>query len=175
MRALLAILAFSFSFSAHSADRFYGEIHGAVGGIQHSELSFRPIEAHFSVGGYLWDHIGLDLNFAGPLEVGEDDDFTVQLESLTTLSLRFDSPPMDGLSAFMLFGVSRFSVSQRGVNSQGAARTVRENFQAGTFSIGLRQQLGATPLSLVGLYRLHYVDQPINIDSWALGLRAAWR
>jgi len=107
------------------------------------------------------------------LKVGKDDDFTLQLESLTTVSLRFDSPPTDNISASILLGISQFSISQRNENELGA-RTVRETFQGGTLTVGLRRQLENTPLSVLLAYRLHYVDQPIDIDSWTLGVRAAW-
>lgn len=175
MRALLAILLLSVCSQPIAAERFYAEIHAGVDGIQHSDLSFRPIQASASVGLYFWKTIGIDFAFGGPLDVGEDEGFEVQLEDLRTLSLRFDSPPTDGISAFILLGVSQFDVSQRGVTSSGAARTVREDFQGGTLAIGIRQQIGSGPFSVVGSYRFHWVDEPLDVDSWTLGVRAAWK
>jgi len=172
LRALLAVLLLSVSSLANSSDRFYGEIHGGFAGIQHSELSFRPIEAHVSVGGYVFDHLGFDLSIGTAVKEGKDDDFQLELVDLTTLSLRFDSPPTDSMQAFILIGISQFAINQ---TDPGGARQVTENFQGGTLSIGLRRNFENTPFSAVGLYRLHYVDQPIDIDSWAIGVRAAWR
>ncbi len=175
MRALFAFLIVTSAFGAQAADRFYAELHAGFGGISHSDITGRPAEVYASVGGYAWDHLGLDLTVAGTLMAGEDNGYSLSLERLTTVSLRFDSPPMENVSAFILLGVSQFDLHQEADDAQGDSRTVKGSFQGGTFGIGLRHQFINSPLSFVAMYRVHYVDQPIDIDSWSLGLRTAWR
>ncbi len=174
MRALLAFVLLILSIPATATERYYGEYVIGTSGIRHTDLQFRTVEGRLTLGGYFAKGLGAEVSFGGPFRVGEDEGFTVQVENLATLSMRFESPPAEGLSAYILLGVSRFAVSQRGVNSLGGARTVRENFQGASFTIGLRQQLTNSRLSLVGGYQLHYVDQPIDIDAWTFGVRAAW-
>lgn len=174
MRALLAIVLLALSHQAISSERFYGEYHLGTSGIRHSDLEFRSIDGRLALGGYVADQIGVELTLGGPFRVGEDQDFSVQLENLATVSLRFESPPQSGLSAYILVGTSRFTISQRGVNSIGVARTVRESFQAASLSIGLRQQLGESRFSLVGAYHVHFIDEPIDIDTYTVGVRVAW-
>jgi len=176
VRACIAVLFLClpvFAAPAAAADRFYLEAHGGFSGIQHSDLIFRPIEAHVSAGVYVWDYIGLDFNVGTAAKAGEDGDFAMELNQLTTLSLRFDSPPTEGAQAFILIGISRFELSQRQPDAVDAA-SVAEDFQGGSVAIGLRSRLAKSPFSAVATYRLHYVDQPIHIDSWTLGVRAAW-
>jgi len=176
VRALFAVLMLCmpwFAAPAAAADRFYLEAHAGFSTIQHSELAFRPIEAHFSAGAYFLENIGVDVSFATAAKEGEDGRFAMELNRLATLSLRFDSPPTDGLSAFVLLGFSQFEASQRAPDNPDK-RSVTEDFQGGSVGIGLRSQLGRSPFSAVGVYRIHYVDQPIDIDSWTLGVRAAW-
>jgi hypothetical protein len=175
VRVLFAFLLLTLAFGAHAADRFYAELHAGFGGISHSDITGRPAEVYASVGGYAWDYLGLDLTVAGAAMAGEDDGYSLSLKRLATVSFRFDSPPIENVSAFILLGVSQFDLNQESENSQGDSRTVKGSFQGGTFGIGLRHQFTHTPLSLVAMYRVHYVDQPIDVDSWSLGLRAAWR
>jgi len=140
VRALLVVCSLFFSAWASAADRVYAELHGGFAGIQHSELSFRPLEAHVSIGAYVFEHIGIDLNLGGAFRDGDDDGFEL---------------------------TQKISAAEDSV-------AVNEDFQGGTFAIGLRRQIARSPLSVVGVYRVHSVDQPITIDSYSLGVRAAW-
>ena len=174
MRALLAIICITASSWAHSDELFYGEIHGGIGNIQIADLAFRPLEAHVSVGGYFLKNIGIDLTVGGALRDDSDDSFDTQLDDVASLSLRFDSPPSNGISAFILIGVSRFSVSQEGINPFGVSTTVNETFQGATAALGFKRQIADTRFSFVGVYRVHFVDEPIDVDNYSFGVRAAW-
>lgn len=175
MRALLAIILLSACSQLLATDRWYGEVHVGFSNVEHSSLAFHPPKASVSFGGYFWKTVGIDVNLGGSFTDDDDDGFDLALDNQGTLSLRFDSPPQNGVSAFVLLGVSQFSLSQRGTNSFGGSRTVRETFQTGTLAFGLRQQLGSGPFSLVGSYRLHVIDEPIDIDEYTLGVRAVWK
>ena len=174
MRALLAFVCLSLSPLAYSADRFYGEIHGGLGNIRQSDLSFRPVEAYVSVGGYFINNVGIDLTLGTALLDDDDDGFDAQVEDIASLSVRFDSPPIDYTSAFVLIGYSQFTVQQEAVNPLGVTSTVSETFRGGTLALGLRQQLGNTPFSIVGMFRTHILDEPVDVDSYTVGVRAAW-
>jgi len=174
VRALLAIVLFFASFSVAAAERFFAEYHLAGTATRHTDLKFRSLGGRLIFGGYFAEGLGAQISVGGPFRVGEDQGFTVQLENFANASLRFDSPPLDGLSAYIALGVSQFTVSQRGVNSIGQARTVRETFQSGSLFVGLQQRYNQLPFSVVGGYQIHYVDQPLDIDAWTLGLRATW-
>ena len=175
MRALLAIVCLTLSSWAHSDDRFYVEIHGGIGNIRVADLAFRPIEAHVSVGGYFIENIGIDLTVGGSLIEDDDDGFEAQTEEVASLSLRFDSPQKNKISAFILVGVSQFTIQQEGTNSTGVSSTVSETFQGGTAALGFKRQIADSPFSIVGVYRLHFVDEPIDLDSFSVGVRAAWK
>lgn len=174
MRALLAFVIIIFSLPAAATERYYAEYQLGTGNIRHSDLEFRTVEGRFSLGGYFAKGLGLEFAYSGPFRVGSDGGFDVQVEDLVALSMRFESPPMDGLSAYILLGISHFAVTQSGTNSEGRSRSVRENFQGGAVSIGLRQQLGESRYSIVGGFHYHDVDQPVDVDAWTLGVRAAW-
>lgn len=184
MRALLAIVCITLSSWAHSADswlysdftgeRLYAEIHGGIGNIGLADLNFRPLEGQVSVGGFFLQGLGIDLNLGTALLDDDDDGFELQIENTVNLSLRFESPPKDGLSAFILVGISRFTAVQDSVNSVGQSRTVSETFQGGSLALGLLQRIPNTRFSIVGTFRTQLVDEPIDVDTYTLGVRASW-
>ncbi len=174
MRALLAVFLLSISFPSFATDRLYGEIHGGFNVIQLSDLRFLPIQASVSFGGYFYKTLGVDVNLGGSLNEDRDEDIKLQLENQITLSVRFDSPPTRGVSAFVLIGWAQFDLSQSGDSSIGTTQTVSETFRGAAVSIGVRQQIGSGPFSVVGSYRFFDVDEPLDFDTYTLGVRVAW-
>lgn len=179
MRALLALICISFSSLAHSDDAFgdifYVQIETGWANVGIAESDFRPWQANVSVGGYFLKNVGVDLSLAAPLNSDDDDGFDVQVEDFASLSFRFDSPPKNGWSAFILLGVSTFAIDQEGAGPSGVSTTVNETFQSGTAALGFKRRLADSRYSLVGTYRVHFIDEPIDLDSVTFGFRAAWK
>lgn len=174
VRALLAFVLITSSFSVFANEGFFAEYHLGVSGTRHSDLDFRSVDGRLVLGGYYAKGLGVELMFGGPFRVGEDGGFDVQLESLGTVALRFESPPQGGWSAYVLLGISQLEISQREVNSLGQARTVRETFQGGSFALGLRRQIAQSRFSALASYQIFQIDEPIDVDAWTIGVRAAW-
>jgi len=179
VRALLALLFISFSSLAHSnddfGDRFYVRAETGWANVGIGDSDFRPFLASVSVGGYFLKNIGLDLTIAAPLGSDDDAGFDVQLEEFANLSFRFDSPPIKRWSAFIFLGVSTFTVDQEGLAPTGFSTSVSETFTAGTGALGFKRQIADSRFSVVGTYRLHFLDEPIDVDSITFGVRAAWK
>lgn len=174
MRALLAIVLLTISSSATAAERYYAEYQLGSAGIRHTDLDFHSVDGRFIIGGYYGKGLGAEISFGGPFRVGTDSDFDAQLENFTSVALRFESPPEGGISAYILLGASQFTISQRGVDTIGQARTVKETFRGGTATFGFRKQFEHSRLSFVAAYQVHDVDQPVDVDTYTVGLRMAW-
>ena len=179
VRALLAIICLTVSSGAHARDSFgdlfYVEAHGGIANIRVSDLAFRPIGAHVSVGGYFLKNIGVDLTVGGSLADDDDQGFDGRLDDIASLTLRLDSPPIDRLSAYILIGVSRYTIRQEGVSVSGISTSVTETFQGGTAALGFKRRIGDSRFSVVGVYRIHFVSEPVDVDNFSIGVRASWQ
>jgi len=171
LRWLLACVLCLGGMPAMAATELYGELQLTAGGVRHSELDFYPVIGSASLGAFVYPGIGFEAFFDGGLSPGVEGEFDLELTSATGLAARFQSPPVDGLSGYIVLGYVRFSLRQE-ENDRLGVRTVSEDFTGVRLSIGMSQELSRWPnLAVSAEYRNYYVDEDIQVDGLSLGLR----
>lgn len=151
---------------------FYGELHFGANGIRHSDLDFFPLFASITAGAFVLPNIGIEV-FAD-LALAEEDNagFDVELTSALGIAARFQSPPWQGLSGYVVLGVVDYTVTQSPQNASIGSGSIEEDFLGVRVSVGVIQQLKRLPkLSVSAEWRSYAVDEPIRVDSLVIGLR----
>ena len=151
---------------------FYGELHFGANGIRHSDLDFFPLFASVTAGAFVLPNIGIEV-FAD-LALAEEDNagFDVELTSALGIAARFQSPPWQGLSGYVVLGVVDYTVTQSPQNASIGGGSIEEDFFGVRVSVGVIQQLKRLPkLSVSAEWRSYAVDEPIRVDSLVIGLR----
>ena len=171
MRWLLACFLCLTALPAFAETPFYGELQLSAGGVRHSDLQFYPVFGTLSAGAWVYPGIGIEAFADTGLMTGEEDDFELELTTATGLMARFQSPPSDGLSGYILLGYVNFTLEQK-ESSERRSGTDKETFSGARISIGMVQRLTRLPNLLVSVeYRNYYVDEDIRVDGLSLGLR----
>ncbi|MEE9320046.1 MAG: hypothetical protein V3U76_06330 [Granulosicoccus sp.] len=172
MRWLMACLLCLGSSSLLADEAFYGELHLGAGGVRHSDLDFYPTIGSLSAGVYVLPNIGIEVFADTSLSDDEDEGFVLDLEEAYGIAARFQSPPGNGLSGYLVIGYVDFSVAQEPVEESLAAAAIDENFTGARFSAGVMQRLARVPQLLVSFeYRNYYADSEVKVDALLLGLR----
>lgn len=151
---------------------FYGELHFGANGIRHSDLDFFPLFASITAGAFVLPNIGIEV--FGDLALAEEDNagFDVELTSALGIAARFQSPPWQGLSGYIVLGVVDYTVTQSPQNASIGSGSIEEDFLGVRVSVGVIQQLKRLPrLSVSAEWRSYAVDEPIRVDSLVIGLR----
>lgn len=149
----------------------YGELHLGLGGVRHSELDFYPGFASASAGVFVYPDIGLEAFVDGSLGTDDKAGFDSEVSQAAGVALRLQSPAVRGLRAYMLLGYVNFTIEQQ-EDDQRAQRTVVQSFGGARVSVGLSQALQRHDNIRVNVeYRNYYVDEPITVDGFSLGLR----
>jgi len=160
-----------FVFSKSSASRVYADLQFGLNFIGHSDLDFFPKVISGGIGVWLFDNIGIEAHIDGGISSDRDRAFTVELEDATGLSLRFQSPPVKGLAAYINVGYVDFQLEQVESDSRGTRR-VSEGFSGARVSLGVVQRLPVLDfLHVTGEYRAYLSDSDLQVDTLAIGLR----
>ncbi len=173
MRWLLAILFLFGTTSAAADSGFYGELHAGVKGVRHSELDFYPTFGSLSAGVFIVQNVGIEVFADVALSASEKGNFEIEIAHASGVAIRFQSPPQQGLRAYLTLGYVDFAVEQSEADTRGA-RQVTQGFSGGRVSVGITRQLASLPqLRVILEYRNYYVDQGITVDGLSFGLRVA--
>jgi len=160
-----------FVFSKSPAARVYADLQLGLNAISHSDLDFFPKVVSGGLGVWLFDNIGVEVHFDGGISSDRDGAFTIELEEAAGLSLRFQSPPVRGLAAFINIGYVDFQLVQVESDSRGTRR-VSEGFSGARISLGVVQRLPRFDfLHVTGEYRTYLSDSDLQVDTLAIGLR----
>ena len=168
----LPILAQGQNLRVRPLERFYGTV--VLGGqtVSVSDSSFEAGIGSLAAGVWLWDGIALE----GELGTGFSDDriFGLRLDVPLqfTLNLRLESPPADGYSAYVQFGVARTEIDSRfTTNTAAEARsTVISSLNGGHFGIGMVLHINQWLAADAGVSRLIYEDDS-GVNLFRIGLR----
>jgi len=148
----------------------YGELQVGVGGVYHSDLNFYPRFATASLGAYVLPNIGLELFADTGFAPGDDEDFELDIEQAYGIALRFQSPPWQGLSGFIVAGAVNYTLDQS--LDSADSPSVNEEFTGARVSVGIMQRLKRLPgLLLTVEYRHYNADEPLKVDALVLGWR----
>ena len=95
-----------FHYSGSTLSRLYADAHWGIQSVRHSDIDFQPLFASGSVGLWLFDNIGIEV--FGDVGLGSFDngDFSVEVEEAGGVAMRFQSPPRNGFSAYIITGLS---------------------------------------------------------------------
>ena len=168
MRWLPALCLMVCAASAQANDRLYGELHLGANGIRYSDLGLYPISGSVTLGAFVWPGIGLELFADQGFNTDSERSFDIGLEQAYGVATRFQSPEMGGTSGYIVLGYADFTVEQE----QDGRATISEGFTGARASIGLMQRLRQFPsLQISAEYRNYYVDEPVRVDGFYLGLR----
>ena len=160
-----------FVFSQSPEARVYADLQFGINAIGHSDLDFFPKVISGGVGVWLFDNIGVEVHFDGGISSDSDGAFTVELEDASGIALRFQSPPIRGLAAFINVGYVDFQLEQVESDSRGTRR-VSEGFSGARVSLGVVQRLPIYDfLHVTGEYRAYLSDSDLQVDTLAIGLR----
>ena len=98
--------------------------------------------------------------------------FDVELTSAQGIAARFQSPPWQGLSGYIVLGAVNYRVTQSPQDASIGVGSIDEDFFGVRVSVGVVQQLKRLPmLSVSAEWRSYAVDEPIRVDSLVIGLR----
>lgn len=171
MHRLLMLLLCLGSQIAHAEQGAYGELHVGAYAVDHSDLTFYPSFVSGSAGWFVHRDIGVEVFYDSALRDDGEQVFDLSLSAAGGLALRMQSPLVNGLQAYMLLGIVRFTLEQEEADSRGQ-RIVRETFDGARVSLGLSKRLSAAGGLMINLeYRNYYVDQSIHVDAISTGLR----
>ena len=160
-----------FVYTQSPASRVYADLQFGLNAISLSGLDFFPKVISGGVGVWLFDNIGVEIHFDGGIATDSDGAFTAELEEAVGLSLRFQSPPVRGLAAYINVGVIDFQLVQVESDSRGTRR-VSEGFGGARISLGVVQRLPIYDfLHVTGEYRTYLSDSDLQVDTLAIGLR----
>lgn len=150
----------------------YVEPYVAGTGIDVGEADFHPFFGGITAGTLLRDGVGVEVHLDTELATDDAAGFELAYERGLGVALRLVSPPQRGLSGYAVIGYSQFSLRQRG-NQPLAGVTIEDEFAGARLSLGVVQRLRRIPwLSVSAEYRHYNVDGGLNVDAFALGLRA---
>lgn len=168
LRLTIAFVLLCSSAFAQAEIRLYGEARMGAGGVRHSDLDFYPVFGSFSVGAFIVDNIGIEGFIDTRISDDEADDFQLGVTEAFGAAVRFQSPPQNGLHAYILLGYVDFDIRQQ----ESGREALRENFTGARFSVGVNQRLNVIPGLIFGVeYRNYYADSGITVDGLSLGLR----
>ena len=167
-RLTIALICLCSIATAQADLKFYGEARLGAGGVRHSDLDFYPTFGSFSAGVFIFENIGVEAFVDAPLAADTSGDFEVDIVEAAGAAIRFQSPPRNGVNAYMLLGFVNFELEQE----EDGAGTLEEDFSGARVSIGLNQRLKRFPGVLFGAeYRNYFSDSGITVDGISLGLR----
>lgn len=153
----------------------YGDLHFALGGVQHSDVDFNPGFASLSLGVWLWKGIGLEVFADKGLNAGQDGEFDLEITDANGVAARFQSPSSDGIFAYVVLGVVRTRIEQSNDSSQIQPLIV-QNYRGGRLSIGIGRELQIIPGGrLTAEYRNYFVDEDLQMDALSVGLQLNFR
>ncbi len=171
LRLIFAFVLLVCAAQTHAGVRLYGDVQVGAGGVHHSDLDFYPRFGSFSAGLFVFKNIGVegfvDTSFAS----AERSIFEVEVPRAAGVAVRFQSPPISGLQAYVLVGYVDFTLEQK-ENGLLGERTVRQTYDGARFSVGVQQRLNVVDGLIFGVeYRNYYADSGITVDGLSLGLR----
>ena len=173
MRWLIACVLVLFSPFAIADGRFYGEVHLAAGGVQHSGVDFYPVFGSVSAGLYLFPNIGVEVFADTGLSSDKSDGFDMDIEQAYGIAARLQSPAIGGLQGYVVLGYVNYTLNQDSLPTASlAGSSVNEDFTGARISVGLMQRLKRYSNLLVSAEFRHYnADEPLRVDALVLGLR----
>lgn len=117
-----------------------------------------------------WGRPGIALELEVGKSLGDDslNNFELAVYSFSSLSLRLESPPVDRVAAYAIFGLSRTNIDS---SFSGEVVNARKNtFQGGRGALGLTFKL-TRQLLVDTAFTRHEYDDDIGINSFRVGLR----
>ncbi len=153
-------------------------VEGFIAGsaIDVGNFEYYPVFGGVSAGFFFREGIGLELHLDGEILPGEDNDYELAYERGVGAALRFESPPREGLSGYVLLGYTNFSARQERETPPVAGDELNGDFGGPRLSIGLVQRLTRLPsLSITAEYRKYAVQGGLDVDALVLGLRVSQR
>ncbi|MBX2881596.1 MAG: hypothetical protein KTR32_16740 [Granulosicoccus sp.] len=180
--SVLAVLPSAGAASTHgqhgnaiSIHGVYGDLHLALGGVQHSDVNFNPGFASLSVGVWLWKGIGIEVFGDKGLNAGNDGDFDLEITDASGFAARFQSPSSDGMFAYVVLGVVNTRIEQAEDDNDVQPLLV-QNYRGGRLSIGFGRELQIIPGGrLTAEYRNYFVDDDLQMDALSVGLQLNFR
>ncbi len=168
LRLTIALIFLCSSVVAQAEFKLYAEARMGAGGVRHSDLDFYPTFGSFSGGVFLFENIGIEGFIDTPLSAGTEGDFELNVLEAAGGAVRFQSPPQNGLQAYILIGFVNFKLEQK----EEGGPTLREVYDGARLSVGVQQRLEWFPGFIFGAeYRNYYANSGITVDGISLGLR----
>ncbi len=168
-RALTGVVVASALSPALADTEFYGGADLQYGMIGVGGETFNPVLLRADAG--LWLRKGIGAQIGAGASVSDDGvgNLSLDVPSVASLSLRFQSPEDLGMKAFALLGYSRFELdgALSGGNFPG-----RESFTGPSASLGLLWPLGERRAwSLSAELAGYFADNDVGFGGLSLGLR----
>lgn len=171
LRFIIPLILVLFAGQAHAGIKLYADARLGAGGVRHSELDFYPTFGSFSAGFFMFENIGIEGFVDTSLTSGNKNIFDLSITEASGVALRLQSPPEQGLQAYVLIGYVDFTLSQDEEGELGQ-RTVVQSFEGLRLSVGIQQHLEFVDGFIFGVeYRNYYADSGITVDGVSVGLR----
>ncbi len=135
-------------------------------GIANAEIQTPVLTGVIGVWG--WPGIGIEAELGKGVTEGDINNLALDVHSLTGFNLRLESPPSDGVAAYVLFGLSRTNLDS--AFTAGFVGKKKNSLSGGRAAIGLTLR-AARGLVVDASFSHHDYDDEIRINSFRLGLR----
>ena len=168
----LPILAQGQNLRVRPLERLYGTV--VVGGqtVSINDSTFETIIGGVGAGVWLWEGIALEGELATSFSDDRISALRLDVPLQFTLNLRLESPPADGYSAYVQFGVARTEIDSRFTANTLAApqSTLNSSLNGGHFGIGMVLHINRWLAADAGVSRLIYEDDS-GVNLFRIGLR----
>ena len=167
LSGLLALLPAGVSAQSFSTSNIYvaGFLDRLSLGVDGSSAELQPLVAAASVGYWVLEGVGLELDVGTGVTDDSVGSLDVDFRSKIGLSLRLESPPAERFAAYALFGYARTSYRAE-VN--GASSSI--SLPGGRLALGLTWLVNSQ-FVIDGAFTHHDLDGDTRINSFRLGVR----
>ena len=167
LSGLLALLPAGVSAQSFSASNIYvaGFLDRLSLGVDGSSAELQPLVAAASVGYWVLEGVGLELDVGTGVTDDSVGSLDVDFRSKIGLSLRLESPPAERFAAYALFGYARTSYRAE-VN--GASSSI--SLPGGRLALGLTWLVNSQ-FVIDGAFTHHDLDGDTRINSFRFGVR----
>jgi len=162
------ILSVLFIFSARAtAGGLFVDVAYVGSNVQIAEQEFKPTLLQLGLGWQFTDRFSLELLQASAESEDSVASVDVEIESMSTVLLRYGSPVSGTVNVYVMLGHSDFDLATTASSFQS-----NENFAGTSWGFGFEERLSqGSDMRLHFDYIVHYGEDELEVDSFQLGLR----